>query len=164
MAKFWNVKRARWLRNSVIQVAGLLLVIGFSLFLGWFFREDSTGLSAFTEQLEEDGYTFTETKAAADFLNGSQTVLGLSQGTLYVYEYWYEFLARLDARLIAEDGRSADHIFFVQEKKWEGTPHFYIKGRLIVNYVGEDASMLRYLEAHFGDVIAGGSVNRKEGD
>ena len=164
MAKFWNVMRAKRLRNSAILLMSLLLVAGFCLFLGWFFQEDNTGVTAFAEQLEGEGYTFTKTKKAADFLNGSQTVFGLSEGTLYVYEYWYGFLARVDAKLIAKDGMTADHIFFVQEKVWGGVPHFYQKGRLIVNYVGSSAAMLQYLEAHFGKPIAGGVMSTGEGD
>jgi len=44
---------------------------------------------------------------------------------------------------------------------WVSLPHFYKKGTLIINYVGEDVQILEFLNKNYGAEFAGyGYINK----
>ncbi len=60
-----------------------------------------------------------------------------------VFEYSSESAAAKDAELISADGGSVGTTMIM----WVATPHFLTSGKVIVLYVGEDASVVQLLES-----------------
>ena len=56
------------------------------------------------------------------------------------------------ASAISEDGVTINGEFV----PWPATPHFFLEGRIIVLYLGDDPQVLAILEAFLGPQIAGG--------
>jgi hypothetical protein len=81
---------------------------------------------------------------------------------LHVFEYATREQAEAEAALVQPDGRTIAgrtggpaliHIC------WIATPHFYLSGRLIVLYTGDDARVTALLADLLGRPFAGGSPN-----
>ena len=58
------------------------------------------------------------------------------------------------AAAISEDGVTING----ETIPWPATPHFFLEGRIIVLYLGDDPQVLAILEAFLGPQIAGGEV------
>ena len=56
------------------------------------------------------------------------------------------------AAVISEDGNTING----QPVDWPATPHFFVEGRIIVLYLGDDPQILSILEAFLGPQVAGG--------
>ena len=73
-----------------------------------------------------------------------------SQG-VQVFEYADKAAADAEAELVAPDGSSVG----TSMVSWVAPPHFYKVGRLIVLYVGDDATTIDLLETVLGSQFAG---------
>lgn len=104
--------------------------------------------------LEARGATvlFTEMEIPQPFFSVSGRVIGLNGANLQVFEYGDEASAQAEAAQIFPDGSTVGTNMIT----WVDTPHFWLAGRLIVLYVGNDPAALATLEAVLGVQIAGG--------
>ncbi len=82
---------------------------------------------------------------------------------VWVYEYADSAAAVQDAAYISPDGGQITvpdpddpSIVTVSIIEWMAIPHFYRSGRIIVQYVGEDPSLISLLESLLGPQFAGG--------
>ena len=86
----------------------------------------------------------------------SGTTVRLSGGPLttpadvQLFEYASASAARADATQIRPDGSMATAII-----DWIAPPHFFLKGRVMVIYVGSDSAVLSLLESLLGPPFAG---------
>jgi hypothetical protein len=78
-------------------------------------------------------------------------VIGANGQDIQVFEYADEAAADAEAELVAADGSSVGTTMVT----WVGSPHFYSAGRLIVLYVGDDATTIDLLETVLGPQFAG---------
>jgi hypothetical protein len=92
------------------------------------------------------------------FLNPqSGTTVRLSGGPLttpadvQLFEYASASAAGADAARIRPDGSIANAII-----DWIAPPHFFLKGRVLVIYVGSDSAVLSLLQSLLGRQFAGG--------
>ncbi len=86
----------------------------------------------------------------AAFFTGDPVLLKVNSIELQVYEY-------ADGATAAQQaGEIAPHGEIVLPAEWAATPHFYLRGRIIVQYVGEDPGLLALLESLLGPQVAGG--------
>lgn len=119
---------------------------------------DAASLEAF---LSEAGVALVfNAEAEMDYLPGLARVYQAgAEGSLEVHAYPSEAEAELVAALIHEDGRWIDDPlepevpYFVD---WRGTPHAFLKGAMLVIYVGRDPLILQALETALGPAFAGG--------
>ena len=91
------------------------------------------------------------------FLNPqSGTAVRLSGGPLttptdvQLFEYGSAGAAATDARRVRADGSIATAII-----DWIAPPHFYLKGRVLVIYVGSDSAVISLLQSVLGPQFAG---------
>jgi hypothetical protein len=70
---------------------------------------------------------------------------------LYIYLYEDNKKAKEDASKISKDGYSNDRA----SVSWTAEPHFYIKGNIIVLYLGGDKNILSDLNDILGKQFAG---------
>lgn len=108
--------------------------------------------------LRAKGFTVTPAQSAKQpFLSVEGTTLSLSergtQGKAAVqsYEYKDARAAERDASKIGPDGSTMRTMVV----DWAAPPHFYLKERVLVLYVGNDATVLKALSELLGPQIAG---------
>jgi len=78
------------------------------------------------------------------------------------YEYATTFFATLDAAHISSDGSTFRSGFgplggSATAVDWVATPHFYVGGRLIVQYIGTHQDVRAALASALGPQFAGGT-------
>lgn len=70
---------------------------------------------------------------------------------LQLFEYGSDAAATAESKRIRPDG-SGTGVTIVD---WIAPPHFFLKGRILVLYVGNDAALLRILQSLLGTQFAG---------
>ena len=78
-------------------------------------------------------------------------ILQVNGADVQVFEYENEEAMESEASQVAPDGGSTSTSMIT----WMDTPHFYKAGRIIVLYVGSDATILGLLEQVLGPQFAG---------
>ncbi|MBI2845287.1 MAG: hypothetical protein HYX86_01940 [Chloroflexi bacterium] len=113
--------------------------------------EDFDSLAA---ALEARGATvlFTELEVQQPFFSVSGRLISINGANLQVFEYGDESTARAEAAQISPGGSTVGTTMIT----WVDTPHFWLAGKLIVLYVGDDSAALATLEAVLGTQTAGG--------
>lgn len=102
--------------------------------------------------LQEEGLAVTQgDQIEQPFFTVPAVLLNLPESGIQVFEYGDESAAKADAELVASDGSSVG----TSMPFWVDDPHFFRNGKLIVLYLGSDASILGALEAVFGPQFAG---------
>ena len=86
------------------------------------------------------------------FFSPQGSILKVNAADVQVFEYESVEAMQAEASQVAPDGGSIGTSMVT----WMDTPHFYKAGRLIVLYVGSDASLLSLLENALGPQFAGG--------
>ena len=87
----------------------------------------------------------------------SGTIVRLSGGPLttpadvQLFEYGSASAARTDSRKISRDGSGTGTMTI----SWVAPPHFFLKGRVLVLYVGNDAAVVSLLTGVLGAQFAG---------
>lgn len=115
-----------------------------------FAPDDVDGL---TEMLQASGADVTLVGPAPDsFLTGEGTTLQVNGQEIQVYEYEDANQAEDDSSQISSDGTQIGD----NPVRWAGTPHFYRSGKIIVQYIGDDATVLQLLDDVLGPQFAGG--------
>jgi hypothetical protein len=69
-----------------------------------------------------------------------------------VYEFQGAFTTGEALTVISADGTRVGSL----QIPWEATPHFFMNGRILVLYVGDNPEVLAILQAFLGPQIAGG--------
>ncbi len=85
------------------------------------------------------------------FFSVKGNAITVNGGDVQVFEYADAATADAEAALISPDGSSIGTTMV----SWVAAPHFYKTGRLIVLYVGDNASVLNALEGVLGPQFAG---------
>lgn len=115
-----------------------------------FAADDVAGL---TEMLKASGAEVTLVGPAPDsFLTGEGTTLQVNGQEVQVFEYEDANQAENDSSQISSDGAQIGD----NPVRWAGTPHFYRSGKMIVQYIGDDQSVLQLLDDVLGPQFAGG--------
>lgn len=85
------------------------------------------------------------------FFSVDGQVITVNGGDVQVFEYLDAAAANAEAALISPSGSSIGTTMMT----WIAPPHFYKSGRLIVLYLGTDATVLNALKGALGPQIAG---------
>jgi hypothetical protein len=88
------------------------------------------------------------------FFSVAAKTVSVNEADVQVFEYDSVSAAQQEATLVSPDGDSVG----TSAMSWIGTPHFYQAGRLIVLYVGYDASTINLLTSVLGPPFAGGNM------
>jgi hypothetical protein len=101
----------------------------------------------------------TEIEPAADIFTVPGQLVHIGDEEIQVYLYESTEAATADANRVSASG---DEISAVEAGgaanmvAWEGTPHFYQFGNIVVVYVGENSQTMSLLESALGSPFAGG--------
>ena len=113
------------------------------------------GLDTFKDEMKLRGYDFEIENIKPYFSSNESKTMKIGETLIGVYSYKNNKEMEKNAKRISKDGS----IFYEEEKSieidWISKPHFYKKGSIIVNYVGEDDKILDDLKDIFGTQFAG---------
>jgi hypothetical protein len=103
--------------------------------------------------LQKAGLTVTPAGNITEpFFNVPGHVILVNGQSVEVFEYRDEAAAQHAAQTVSRNGEQVGNAIV----DWVAMPHFYQKGRLIVLYVGDDATVKRALDTVLGPQFAGG--------
>ena len=109
-------------------------------------------LSSLISALQTEGYTVQESgEIDQPFFSVPAKLLMLNQSDMQVFEYANPSAMGAESQLVDTEGSSIG----TSMVSWMGTPHFYKAGRIIVIYIGEDASIIGDLQNILGPQFAG---------
>ena len=111
--------------------------------------EDKASLIAALESA--GGIVETGEPISQDFFTPEGSILKVNGADIQVFEYSSMEEIENEASQVSPDGGSIGTSMLM----WVDAPHFYKSGRIIVLYVGSDATMLDLLEATLGQQFAG---------
>lgn len=115
-------------------------------------QPDGMDEAAFVEALRADGAKVTEGATVSQpFLAVRGRELRLDAEPVQAFEYPTSEAAAADAARVAPNGGSVGGTMI----SWIGPPHFHLRDRLLVIYVGSDARTRARLERTLGPQFAG---------
>ncbi len=113
------------------------------------------------QELRNEGLAVTVGQTVSrPFLQATGTELRVENATLQVFEYPTENAAERDLTAVSSDARTIGST----QMTWQGDPHIFRSGRLVVLYVGDDDRILDALEDTLGAQVAGAARRTQDGD
>lgn len=140
-----------------------ILVLGASLLLIDLFAGCSkVNESQITYDLEDfeiaigdKGYVYKIDDAQQDFLPTTRKRMIFEQEVIDIYLFDNEQKMEKEANYIDPSGCGYDNGSTAIKVSWVSYPHFYKKGNLIIQYIGEDDNMISDLEDILGEQFVG---------
>lgn len=143
-----------------IVLAILLLVFTSSIGCSSIRNSKNTfGLEQFKNEMKERKYKFDIKNVQKDFLPTTRKRMLVGKEALDIYVYSSNLKMERDAKRIDSDGSGYKNLSKSVKVDWVAPPHFYKRGRLIVQYVGTDKKIMQDLKDIFGEQFAGGSYS-----
>ena len=143
---------------NVLSSAGLVVLLLLVAACGPIVSgEESNGgqvsdYAGFVDALRAEGATVELGDTVSQpFFSVDGQILQVNGQDIQVFEYEDAASAEAQVELVSPDGSSVGTSMVT----WVGPPHFYQAGRLIVLYVGDDATTLQILESVLGPQFAG---------
>lgn len=93
----------------------------------------------------------TAGEVSQPFFSAKGKIIKSNGSDVQVFEYETAAAANAAASEVASDGRSIGRSY----PSWIAPPHFYKKGKIIVLYLGDNATVMKVLEAALGKQFAG---------
>lgn len=116
----------------------------------------------FLNLLTDSGFQYTEGELdASSFLSVTRKPILIGDGIISIYEYESNEDMEKDSGYIGQDGSSISCPGKSANIDWVSQPHFFKKGTLIINYVGEDEQILKFLNENYGAQFAGYGYHNK---
>lgn len=112
--------------------------------------ENEFDLDVFKEEMKSRGYDFEIEDIEPYFSSNESKTMKIGEALIGVYSYKNNKEMENNAKYISLDGSSFCNGKESLEIDWISKPHFYKKGSIIVNYVGEDEKILDDLKDIFG--------------
>lgn len=105
--------------------------------------------------MKDKGYDYEITDAEQDFLQAPRKRMSIDKTEIDIYLFGSNKKLEKEAGYISSDGCGYTNGSKSLKVSWVSLPHFYKKGRLIVQYVGEDKKIISDLKDIFGEQFAG---------
>ncbi|WPC40149.1 hypothetical protein [Clostridium sp. JS66] len=112
-------------------------------------------LEQFENKMKEKNYSFKIQDAENDFLPTTRKRMIIGSEVIEIYLYNSNKEAEDDAKRIHSDGCGYRGSTRSVDVDWISYPHFYKKGNIIVQYVGENEKIISDLKDIFGEQFAG---------
>jgi len=139
-------------------VSPFLLAIGFFFVLaagpaaGGTLEEPGPDYPGLLDQLRSTGLSVEpEGEVDQPYFSVEGRLIQVGSEEVQVFQYPDTTAADKEAALVSPDGSTVG----TSKLHWIAPPHFYKKGKLLVLYVGDDAQVLKALEAALGKPFAG---------
>ena len=117
--------------------------------------ENEFDLSIIKEEMDSRGYDFEIEDIEPSFSSNESKTMKIGEALIVVYSYKNNEEIEKNSEHISPDGSGFHNGKDSFEIDWISKPHFYKKGSIIVNYVGEDEKILDELKNIFGTQFTG---------
>lgn len=108
--------------------------------------------ASLVDSFEKNGITAKVSETMEDSSFSVPTiVIKVNDEVIQVYEFSSEDDAKTASEIVSKDGTEIGLSII----RWIDEPHFYTKGKLIVQYIGHNPEMLSLLESLLGNQFAG---------
>jgi hypothetical protein len=141
-------------RKTLLVLAAFVLLLTF-LFFYIDGKKNSFGLEQLVNEMKHKGYEVEVVNASMDFLSGSRKRIKTGDEVIDVYQYVNNFFMERDAKGITPEGSGYDGLLRKVRVSWVGPPHFYKKGKIIVQYIGDNKKITSDLKDILGEPFAG---------
>lgn len=116
---------------------------------------ETFGIEEFENAMKDKGYDYEIKDAEQDFLQAPRKRMIIDKTAIDIYLFRSSKKLEKEAGYISGDGCSYTNGSKSLMVSWVSFPHFYKKGSLIVQYVGEDEKIISDLTDIFGEQFAG---------
>lgn len=143
--------------NRYVILLTLILLI-FTAFIGCSSKNNSDntfGVEQFANEMKAKNYKFKLEDVEEDFLPTTRKRMIIDKDSIEIYLYNSNREAEKDAKRIDDGGCGYNNGDKSIKIHWSSYPHFYKKGSIIVQYVGENEKILSDLNDIFGQQFAG---------
>lgn len=118
--------------------------------------ESNSDYTAFLKLLTEHNFSYTQEEIdTSSYLSVSRKPVMIGDEIISVYQYDSIEDMEKDAAYIDQGGCSISTPEKQIQISWSSFPHFFKKGTLIINYVGENEEILNLLNESYGPEFAG---------
>lgn len=120
--------------------------------------------TAFLNMLKDNGFQYTEVEVVNDsFLSVPRRPIRIGDEIITIYAYASNMDMERDSKYINKGGSSISVPGKEVEISWVSFPHFFKKDTLIIEYVGKDEKILKFLNINYGPEFAGyGYINKQD--
>ncbi len=142
--------------KSVILL--ILILFLFTMFIGCNSQDKSKGnfnIEEFQSEMKEKNYSFEVKDVDKDFLPAKRKRIIVGNEALDIYLFSSNKKMESEAKHIDSDGAGYDNGFKSIMVEWSSSPHFYKRGKIIVQYVGENEKIISDLKDILGEQFAG---------
>lgn len=101
------------------------------------------------------GYDFEIEKVGSDFLPTTRKRMTIDDTAIDIYVFDNDNETETEAGYIDERGWGYNNGHRAVKVSWISFPHFFKKGSLIIQYIGEDSDIISLLEDIMGEQFAG---------
>jgi len=124
--------------------------------------ENESDYTVFLNMLADSNIQYTEEDTdTSSFLSVTRKPILIGDDIISIYEYDSNKDMEKDSTYIDKGGSSISYPGKEVEISWVSQPHFFKKGTLIINYVGENEQILELLNKNYGAEFAGyGYINK----
>ena len=144
--------------KKVMIVFMLSLIISFSGCRNESSSKNQYNLEKFENDMNDKGYDFEIQDVAKDFLPTTRKRMILDDIALDIYIFSSNKKMENEASNINNDGFGYNNGSKAMQVSWISNPHFYKRGNIIVQYVGESKTILSELTEIFGEQFAGQKI------
>ena len=145
-------KQTKLLTSFAISMLLILAFVGCS---GNSAKVNDYSIEQFAAELKNKNYDFELKDAKEDFLPTARKRLIIGNEAIEIYLYKSNKAMEEDSKRIDSGGCSYSNGNKSIEVSWTSLPHFYKKGNIIVQYVGENEKIISDLKNIFGVQFAG---------
>lgn len=140
-------------RNTVLLTLMSILILS----LSGCHKELRYSVDQFSNDLKSRGYVFEVQDFQKDFLPSERKKLAFDNEDILIFVNVYKSnqAMEIDAQNISIDGCSYKTEKSGINVSWVAPPHFFKKGNIIVQYIGEDDILVSDLSDILGDEFAG---------
>lgn len=117
-------------------------------------------ISQFENSMKDKGYKFEIKDVQQDFLPTERKRMMIDENAIDIYLFNNNKAMENEANYIDNDGFSYNNGYKSVHVSWVSLPHFYKKGTLIVQYIGEDKKIISDLKDILGEQFAGDKQNQ----
>ncbi|MEL7657736.1 MAG: hypothetical protein AAGU75_17715, partial [Bacillota bacterium] len=112
-------------------------------------------IETFENAMDRSGYNFEIQDTQQDFIPATRKRMIIDNEAIDIYLFDDNIEMEKEANHISRDGSSYNSGSQSVKINWVSFPHFYKKGSLIVQYIGEDEKIISALEDILGKQFAG---------
>lgn len=147
-----DLKRRLYIIKKVIIVSFISLILALTGCGSENNSKNHYNLDEFESDMKDKGYGFEIQDVSKDFLPTTRKRMIFNDIALDIYIFSSNKKMESEASKIDSNGCNYNNVLFVS---WFSYPHFYKKGRLIVQYIGENEKIISELEDILGEQFAG---------